>query len=353
MLSRIARLVTILVSLGAALPTSAFAQPQSLELPGDRLQLGRRDRRSIEEGRVVTKILDVSSEREVAALGIVRINAPIDFIVERFSDVESFFSDIDIVRQLGTFSDTPTPDDLHGLRFDEDDIDALEDCEVGDCGLKLPSDAIEEIRAAVDWSQPNARSQAAAIISEQLVGYLGSYMSAGDAGLPTYHDKSEPLSAAEGFRILQEDSRWLLDGDASPGNHPADLHQPQTRGPEDVFYWMVEDVGVRPITSLNHMTVVRRPGAGPASAAIAMKQIYANHYLQAGVRIASLTPISGQDPQSGTYLVYYVHLLFDNAAEGIMRLMVERRVKSTWATTLETIRRRAEDDHRLALVSTH
>jgi hypothetical protein len=317
----------------------------------ERLGLRRIDLMALDGGRAVVRIPKANDAREVAVLGVVRIDAPMDFLVERFRDVEGFMVSDRVVAQVGTFSAVPSTQDLESLSLPEGDIEALRECKVGNCDVKLPHSAIERIRREVDWSQPGYRDRASEVIASELVQYLRSYMSGGNAALITYHDKGEPLSLAEGFRILHGKSRQVMDGDAGLHDYVEYFPEVGLPGAEDIFYWTVEDFGLKPVTSLDHMMIIRDPATCGSHVYIAIKRIYASHYFHAVIKLATLMPVSERGPQNRTYLVLFARMRFDGGVRGLRRFVLERRLKNYWTLELTSLRSRAVEEYRATRVA--
>ncbi len=331
---------------GMAMPRFAQGQASSAQLFQENFSFVRRDMMALEGGRIVAKILKSKDNREVAVLGAVHIHVPIDVLVECFRDVEAFFVDDEIVTQVGTFSVMPSTVDLEGLDLPEKDFIALRECEVGKCKVKLSRHQIERLHSQVDWSQPDYERQAKNVMADALVRNLTAYISSGNDALPVYSDKEPPLSASEDFRILLVQSRKFLSHD--PGLYRYMQRFPETDLPdvESLFYWTVEDFGMKPVTSLNHMMISRRPASGWPYTTIAIKQIYASHYFQSLIKLATLAPASEQYPLRGTYLLLYSRMRFDGRVGGIKRVMLERQLKHTWTMRLKAMRERAEGKYR-------
>jgi hypothetical protein len=77
-----------------------------------------------------------SELQEVAVFGIVRVNVPEDFFLERSRDIESYNKGTS-VPQVKEFSSPPRIEDVQQLTVDREDFDALKNCRVGSCDVKL------------------------------------------------------------------------------------------------------------------------------------------------------------------------------------------------------------------------
>ncbi len=343
--------VTVTLLFGMLAPGHARGQTSSGELLKERLGFGRFDVMALEGGRIVVKVPKSDDAHEVAVLGAVRVDVPMEFLVDYFGDVEGFFAGHDIVVQVGQFSAVPRRADLERFRLTEKDVKALRECVVGECKVKLSGSEIERVQREVNWSEPDYERQVTDVMTRGLIRSLRSYLSEGNAALPTYHDKREPLSGGEGFRILLAKSRKHLEREGGLFDYMADYPRSKMESVQDVYYWTVEDFGLKPVMSLKHMMIVQRPNGESSHAAIAIKQIYASHYFQSVIKLATLTRASSKYPLRGTYLVLFAHMRFDGRVGGIKRAILQRQLKHTWAMYMKSLRKRAEAKFRKTRVA--
>lgn len=333
--------LTAVFFLTTALSSSLAAQVDRSDRFKRDLNFGRIDMMALEGGRSVVKIPRSDDGREVVVVGAIRIQVPLDTLVDYFRDAESFYAGDGIVTQIGAFDGQPSSEQLKRMRLPKGDFEALRRCEVGDCKVKLTRDWIEAMKD-IDWSSPARDQLASAAMVKALVQYLDAYLAGGNAALPIYHDKFEPLAAGDGFARLHARSRRYLRGADSLWVHMRRFPEARSRGVEDRFFWMVEDFGLRPVMSLNHMMIYRDSAVGGDHATVAVKQIYASHYLQGLVKIATLVPASERYPDRATYLVLSVQLRFDSNVGGLKRALLKRELEHTWTRHLLTLKDRAE-----------
>src|SRR6185436_12079682 len=128
--------------------TALVAAPRAARLDPARsflaaaFQLSAEEIDRLDHGEVVSRTLEAKNRREVATLGIVRIETPASRYVERLADIATF-KRTDGVLQIGTFSSPPRLSDVAALSVDEADLRHLRDCRVEDCEVRLPADGIE------------------------------------------------------------------------------------------------------------------------------------------------------------------------------------------------------------------
>jgi hypothetical protein len=75
----------------------------------------------LDGGGVVSRTLEVKHRREIATLGIVRINTSPASYVERLTDITTFKRTSDVL-QVGTFSSPPQREDVAALIIDEAEL---------------------------------------------------------------------------------------------------------------------------------------------------------------------------------------------------------------------------------------
>jgi hypothetical protein len=122
----------------------------------------------MEQGRVVAKVLETNVKTEVAVFGVVWIDAPMDWFVRWQKDIETLESG-DAVQAIKKISDPPQLSDFDNLTFPEDDLEAIPDCKVGKCDVKVDGPTLERIQKEVNWSAPDAHEQASRFIRQTML----------------------------------------------------------------------------------------------------------------------------------------------------------------------------------------
>jgi hypothetical protein len=120
---------------------------------------------------------------------------------------------------------------------------------------------------------------------------------------------------------------------------------PQVSMPEveSFIYWSKERLGGKPVISVTHVSILRAGGdAALPDALVAGKQIFASHYMNGAL---ALTAIVGGSPGSHHYLAYLNRSEIDVLGGffgGLVRWLVERRLKTEASDVLQGLRRRLE-----------
>jgi hypothetical protein len=307
------------------------------------LNLTPDDIRRVDGGQTLSRSADVSDKRDVATVGIVRIEITPEFYITRLGDIANFKRD-DAVLQIGTFSDPPDLRDVVDLTLDEADIRSLRGCRVGDCGLQLPAEAIERFRTGVDWHRSDASRQANAIMREVLVEYVAKYRKGGAAACMEYADEAEPVNLAREFRSLAQSDLggWQRFPDLRRYLFEYPLND--SAGFDDLLYWSKERVGHRGVLSVTHVVISRRASGSPADYAVASKQLYGSHYYDASLGLTILLRDRAAS-SAATYLVYVNRSrldVFDGLFGGVTRKIVSARARATVADQLARLQRTLE-----------
>lgn len=297
----------------------------------------------LDAGQVVSRTLDVSHDREVATLGVVRIGATPEFYVQRLRDIATFKRD-EAVLQIGTFGSTPRLDDVGQLTLEEADVRRLRECRVGSCGVQLSAAAIERFRTDVDWRGGDVRQRATQLMRRILVEYVARYVETGPTAAMEYGDTATRLDLGREFAALVE-------ADTSTWQHIPALHRHLLEYPAvdadrttDLVYWSKERVNRRPVISVTHLAVVPARDDSPVDFAVATKQIYAMHYFDASLGLTLLVRDRAA-VQPATYVVYLNRSridLFDGMFGGLVRSVVRGKARTLVSEQLARLQRTLE-----------
>lgn len=301
--------------------------------------LSNEDTRRIDDGQVVARTLEVENRREVATLGIVRIDTTPAIYVERLVDIVNFKRTGDVL-QVGTFSSPPQPADVAALSVDERDLKRLRDCRVGDCSIRLSAEGIERFRE-IDWNAVDASRRANGLLRELLLDYVTRYRESGAAAAIEYAGTPSPLNVGREFASL-------VDADTAIWKYAPHLRWHLLEYPvaidentSDFIYWSKELVHGRPVISITHVLIAKATDKSPVRYAIGSKQIYATHYFDASLGLTLLI----SDPAAssrGTYVVYLNRTridLFEGLFGSVARRVAAGRARSLVAAQLERLQR--------------
>ena len=262
------------------------------------------DVRALHGGAAVVKRLETPVRQELAYVGVVYVDAPIERFVERFRDIEQFAS-VPGTLQIGRFNTPPRLGDLASLTLPAKDLEALPRCHPGDCEVKLSAAAMTRFKQQVKWSAPTAARQANEVAREMLLELVRGYQVNGTAALGQYNDDDTPLSVAEQFALLTSGGQLPIPVPALM-SYLDEYPRGRPPGAEDFFYWAIVDFGLKPTIRVNHVTIyplAASPSAG-AAYAIAIKQLYASHYFHTTLELRFLVP-DNRPGRRGFYLVSF------------------------------------------------
>lgn len=288
-------LITVCV-LVLLLPLSAFSQASLGELQPvltDNASFTADDFGQLQQGETVVKVFPANDQREIGVCGIVKLNVLAKEFLDSYREIMVRRSNPAIL-EIGSFGATPTLDDLRALSLESRDVEDIRDCAVGRCAVKLSSKMIERFQKEVDWQAEDYQQQATNLFKLMLLEYVAEYLSRGDAALIEYVDQSHPVRVAEAQRALLAAAAYfpdqLIGTNSGHGLNPA----------QNIIVWSKMNLGLKPVITINQITIyTREANVGPQVLVIA-KQIYANHYFDSSLALTTFLKTATGD----SYLYY-------------------------------------------------
>lgn len=266
---------------------------------------------ALERGEPIAKVLP-SKGRDIALFGIVTLRRSRTAYTRAARRVPSALQMTG--RTLGLFSTPAVEADMAAFSVSSKEAETLEDCEPGDCGLKLSAAEMDHIRAQTNWSAPDVEAQISAYARRRIAQYVNDYRTHGDSVLVGYDDRGDlTVHSGESFEAELSQSPYIF------GNVPS-LFTYLTRYPHDslpnateVIYWSLDSVTkLKPILSVQHY-LVYTPAELPTATIVATKLIYADHYFETALDLNAAI-----DRGSGSYLLILRRLRFDNIPGGFI-----------------------------------
>ena len=293
--------------------------------------------------RPVSRTLDTPDGREVGTLGVIRMRVPADFYVDQLRHIADFKRSKSVL-QIGVFGASASVADVQDLTLDPDDIDELERCRPGACGVQLSSEAIRRFQQVAVRNPPNRVTAITRVMREVLVGLVNEYRQVGDRALMVYSDSDRLLSVADEFRTMIATEPAVLRRFPALDEHMRQFPRPPEAGTDDIIYWSKEKLGPRIILSVTHLAITKLAGPGESAFAAASRQLYGSHYFDAslGVTIV-LNDSTVVGP--GSYLVYVNRSRLDafgGFLGGLKRAIVRSRARSAMSASLVEARDRVE-----------
>jgi hypothetical protein len=256
---------------------------------------------ALENSKIIVKLPKTPETREVAAFAIMRVDVPTDFFVERVRDIATFKKS-EKVLQIGKFSKPPRLEDLAGLTFDQVDIDAIRACRVKSCDIKMSAKFMERFEKEVNWASENPRDRVTELMRQMLLEQVLAYSKSGNAALGKYDDKSYSLVLADEFKSLLKPAAYMYGYVPEFQKYLEEYpHGRPEHGAivEEFFYWSKEDFGLKPVTSVTHVTIYKRSH----DVIIGSKGIYGSHYFESSLGLTAFIQSRASD-QARTYLIY-------------------------------------------------
>jgi hypothetical protein len=292
------------------------------------------ERRDVESGRVVARTLDVTDQKDVAGLAVVKIGVPKTFLLDWLRNPEA--SGGESVLAAGEIGDPPRAQDVEGLRFDAGQFDEVRNCRIGDCAIKLPPSEIARIER--EASGRLAAADAADLLRRLLLETAAGYRRAGDAGLGVYADSPQRVEVRDAVQRLLATPPHVLAGIADLARRVAE--DPFALGGRLV--WTKERLWKRTVVSLDHQFVLE-PSA--AEGVVVSKRLFASHYFEAAFSVAAVHETAG-----ACYLVFLNRSRSDVSGKGfsgleraLVNMLVRRRLRGQW----QDVRTRAESAYRV------
>ncbi len=286
---------------------------------------------AINRGEAIAKVLPTDA-REIAVAGAIRIAASSERLIARYREIENLKRSA-IVLDLGRFSKPPRPSDLASAAMEEYNLD-LRDCRPGECRVRLSEADIARFHREVDWRAANWRERSRSVWMDVLAGYAAAFARDGRRALPTFANKHEPLSVPAELSLVVD--RFAFVGEIAPAFLPylREFGPSLPEGADELLYWTREDFGVRPVMRLSHQTIYRPTGS--QTILVATNQIYADHYLDAGLTVTLAIDAAEAGGGPAFYMVS-VNRARTRSLTGFMRTFVRSTVQGRSRDALQKI----------------
>jgi len=233
-------------------------------------------------GETVARLLPTGDGRDVAVFGAVQMNVPRSFFVDRQRDVARSLR-TPTRTQVQAFSDPARATDVQGLDLTGDDLKELRGCRPNSCTFKLPATDMDRVRSTIA-SGADTRSRVAAYAGERMVEYVNDYRSRGNAAMLVYDDRGS-VRSSDALMALLRDSSHVFSAVPSLGRHLIEYPRSTLPDATEVIFWSHDEMPrLRRVLRVTHQTMYSPPERTDLTV-IAGKQIYANHYFEAGLEV--------------------------------------------------------------------
>ncbi len=273
---------------------------------------------AVERGTAVVKVLDTKNQRDVAVFGIVTADVPRQRYVAHLQDFRSSLRAPTRTR-FGIFSDPATAADVQDLVVDQQDVSEVKDCHPNDCKIKLPATEMKRLREEIDWSAVDPQVQVNAYARQRLLEYVTDYRTRGDTAMVVYDNRGN-VRASSAFAALLAESPYVYEYVPSFHAYLATYPRSKLDGLSEVLFWSEDRLPrLKPILSVTHLAVYAPPDL-PSATFVAGKQIYSDHYFEAGFDLTTVVDRTTAAGAPGIYLVLLRRSRFDDLPTGLFNI---------------------------------
>jgi hypothetical protein len=107
------------------------------------------------------------------------------------------------------------------------------------------------------------------------------------------------------------------------------------------FYWSKEELRGRPVVLVTHVIAIERRQGDRVETLVAGRQLYAAHYMNAALNLTGLI-----SPANGHHYLFVLNRshvdVLGGVFGGVVRALVERRLRADLGTVIDEIGRRIE-----------
>jgi hypothetical protein len=250
------------------------------------------------------------------------------------------------VQNKGQIVAPPRLSELQDAKLDTKEIEALKDCKVGKCSLKISSEMIDSFQKEIDWSASGYKDKVNRLFQEMLFEYIKAYLSGGNRHLITYDDQLQPLSLEQVFNNILHKTSYLFNHSPALYKYLETFPIGKPDGVNSLIYWTKEDIGANHnVLSVNQI-IKFIPKNSLLNPVIVSKQIYADHYFEAALGITKVVENTVTTIPS-VYLLYINRssidvLRRDGFLNGTIRKKIESRLIDSVNERMKAIKDKIE-----------
>ena len=297
---------------------------------------------AVERGAALVKVLDTKNQRDVAVFGIITADIPRQRYVAHLRDFPSSLRAPTRPR-FGVFSDPATAADVQGLVVDQQDVAEVKDCHPDDCKIKLPATDMKRLREDIDWSAADPQVQVNTYARQRMLEYVTDYRARGDTAMVVYDDRGN-VRASSAFAALLAESPYVYEYVPAFQEYLATYPRGKLDGLSEVLFWSEDRLPrLKPILSVTHLAIYAPPDL-PEATFVAGKQIYADHYFEAGFDLTTVIDRQTTGATPGISLVLLRRSRFDDLPTGLFNIRgkVIGKLRDQMRTDLEREKTTAE-----------
>ena len=279
-----------------------------------RLDLGQLA--AVAQGEIVAKLLPVTGDRDVTVAGVVHVDVPRSFFVDLQLDFQQSLRRSTRVG-MGIFSEPARTTDVAELEVTDEIVEELQDCRPNSCDYKLPGTDMERLKATINLSSRDAADRVTSYVRQRFVEYVTDYREHGNAAMVVYEDRGT-VRSSEAFAEMLADASYLYRYVPTLQRYLLNYPEDTLPGATEAIYWSLDELRrMRRVLSINHVNVYSPPEL-PGTTLVGTKQIYADHYFEAGLE--TLTAIDRTDAagNEGISLLLLRRYRFDQLPRGFL-----------------------------------
>jgi hypothetical protein len=270
---------------------------------GDSAAITEDEFSALQSGGILVRRLAAKDKREVAVIGVLRMQAPAEIVLQAFRASMRQMNDRSLLA-FRQFSNVPVLDDLQSLTLHERDVEDLKQCVVGKCQLKLSAAMIERFHKQVNWAAPDYQRRANRLFREMLLDYVRDYRERGDAALIEYHDQRRAVLVREEHRALLGQAHYINVFAPEFASYLENFPNSGLANVESSFNWTKVKFGLKPVIIVTHVATYTRSHNNDRQILTVSKQIYANHYFDSSLGVTAVVNIPATGGVSDSYLLY-------------------------------------------------
>jgi hypothetical protein len=297
------------------------------------------DRQHLDIGGTVARVVP-GGRHAIAVFSATSLDAGGDRLIAWTRDMAAL-KQTEYVQAIGRFSSPPQLADLATLTLDDVDIDDLQRCRPRRCGLKLAASELEELQR-VQRAGGTDRARVLQDAFRQLVlRRVQTYETSGQAALPDQDDRRVPVSLRATFSSLLQQFVFLRQQLPAVADYLDRWPHATVPHVESFLYWSKETFGAKSVISVTQVSILRGDGPMVPEAVVVGNQVFATHYSDGSLSVTAVVRGEG----SRRYLAYLnesVLDVLDGFRGGLVRRILERRLRSEATTVIRTLRRRLE-----------
>jgi hypothetical protein len=299
----------------------------------------------VDSGQAFAKLLPAPSPDYIYVFGAVYVKATPEEYMRYAADAE-FLRKLPQYMALGRFSANPDKDDMRGFELEADDIKELRSCKPGKCEVQLPDGANAGFTQGIDWKRSDVAQQVSVKTRQLALDILQRYQRGGLHDLGSYHDSGKPVTIEQHFADLLKAPSVAVGFLPEFQRHLTGYPQVGLPGAESLFYWERVSFGLKPTLRINHSIRYQSRTATSDVAVIAVKQLWASHYLQSAIDLSVC--VRDQRVPVGQPGCYLMSLKASKQAGltgilgGIMRRVITSKTRSGAEESLAGIKKELE-----------